>query len=200
MPVTNLFSWATGQSSPAPPKYNPPAWARATVEVETVQVRETDGGRRLRPGKQYPYYPVVERTVSEDNPLSSRPGTRDGSAAASVSGSRSSSSRSLLYPFSSSSSPSPSSLGSPGYFSSSGSSSPNSAGGGAAAAADKDVSVGNGRSGCGAREAASPGSGADDGASKEVKKRRDFPSKLPRPSAGTSDAPRSGDGDAGRRQ
>ncbi|KAL2019835.1 hypothetical protein VTK56DRAFT_9097 [Thermocarpiscus australiensis] len=64
MPITNLFyNLLLPPSKPSPPPYNKPARLRdmaVSVEVETVRVREADGGRRVAAVGRFPHYPVVD--------------------------------------------------------------------------------------------------------------------------------------------
>ncbi|KAK4154533.1 hypothetical protein C8A00DRAFT_14345 [Chaetomidium leptoderma] len=48
---------------PQPPPYNKVAKLVMKVEVETVQLRSKEGEPAIRPGKKYPYYPLLNRTV-----------------------------------------------------------------------------------------------------------------------------------------
>ncbi|KAH6632368.1 hypothetical protein F5144DRAFT_593148 [Chaetomium tenue] len=60
-PTSGLYNLFVPQRQPPP--YNKVAKLVMTVEVETVQIRNTQGGAPLQSERKYPHYPVLERSV-----------------------------------------------------------------------------------------------------------------------------------------
>lgn len=82
--LTALVGMAPTKPATGSPPYNKTAKLVMTVEVETVQVRECEGGRPLAAAHRYPHYPVVGRSVEVvDGDRGSGAGARRRSSAAS---------------------------------------------------------------------------------------------------------------------